>query len=533
MISDDKKLTNYPVLLLFLVVTFVLFFPVSHFEYLDYDDQLYIINDLATKHLNLANLKSIFLEPYFTSWYPLTRLSHAIEYAIFGNNPIGTHLVNVLLHFLNATVLFQVLLRVGVFTNERGQEKASTRFAAVFASVLFIVHPQHVEAVAWAVQRKELLATLFALLAIYLYLRRNFFWTGVFVTLAMLSKASTVVLPAFFILFDIASIKSKDISIRTLLLTLWTNRWYLVLALAFAAITFMHHQVGGALFYEEQFPLLTKLILYSDNSLRGLYHFFSLQPELFHLPVSEHVINASWLGVVFLVATILLITICAFLILTQGRRKRIGALGVLFYFTALLPVGGLIVFGNYAFGDRYLYFSSIGIYVLLFVGLSGLFSRISKERTQRLLKLLLGVVLFAAFVQSYLVLPKWASTEKVVIYDVERRPDSVLANYLLGQIYFFKGNPALAYFYFDATISSGSDRFRTGPRTASALFMAEIQCKAGQAENAVGVLKRVPGFGGNIQDISMLVDSLRFDGYESCAQEISDWYESVRSETGF
>lgn len=513
--------------MLFLIVTLALFYPVLNFEYLGYDDQLYIVKDSAIRHLSLTNLKSIFLEPYFTAWYPLTRLSHAIEYVIFGNAAFGTHLVNLLLHFLNATILFLVLLRVGRLTYPGGQHTIPIRYAAAFASVLFIVHPQHVEVVAWAVQRKELLATLFALLSINLYLRHQLFATGVFITLAMLSKASTVMLPLFFVLMGIALIEPKDRGIMQLARAVWASRWLLLLALSFAALTFMHHQAGGALFYEEQFPLLTRLILYADNSLRGLYHFFTLQPELFHLPISEYVIDVSWLGIAFLTLTIILLIACAAFILTGGTRMRIGAMGMLFYFSALLPVAGLVVFGNYAFGDRYMYFSSIGIFILVFVCLCVLFSKFSGSGARRWVSLGLSVVVFAAFMQSQQVLPKWTSDETIWLYDLERRPDSVFANHQLGQYYFLNGESELAYPYFKTAIESDSNRFRVGSRTASALFMAEIMCGKGEEEKAIGILAKIPDFEGDMRDIEMLIGSLQYSGNHSCAKAISDWYKSL------
>lgn len=527
LIYDKKNLKNHSLLLLFLVTTLALFYPVLNFEYLDYDDQFYIISDLATKQLSLANLKTIFLEPYFAAWYPLTRLSHAIEYAVFGDTATGTHLINMLLHFLNAAILLQILMRLGELTAPEAWHKNSIRYAAVVATVLFIVHPQHVEAVAWAVQRKELLATLFALLSITMYLKRRLFAAGVFVALAMLSKASTVMLPVLFVLFDIALAGQKNMGLKRLTHALLKNGWIIVLALTIAALTFMHHHSESVFFYQEFFPLLTRLLLYADNSLHGIFHFFTLQAELFHLPVSEYVIAGKWLGITFLVLMVVSLVTCSVLIFTGSRKIRVGAAGLLFYFTALLPVAGFVVFGNYAFGDRYMYFSSIGIYVLVFICLCELFNRFSGEGAKRWLSLILGIVILAAFMQSQRILPKWVNTESIWAYDVERRPDSVFANNALGEYYFFRGNNELAYPYFEATIESDSNRFRIGPRTSSALYMAEIMCDADKEERAIGILGRIPEFGGDMRNIEILIASLRHSEYQSCAQAISDWYESV------
>ena len=94
---STEALTLRPVhWLLLLLCTAALYYPAIQFDYLNYDDHLYLLEDPAIRSLGLANLKTILFEPYFAAWYPLTRLSHAIEYAVFGGNPAGAHLVNIL-----------------------------------------------------------------------------------------------------------------------------------------------------------------------------------------------------------------------------------------------------------------------------------------------------------------------------------------------------------------------------------------------------------------------------------------------------
>ena len=257
--SDNNKEQYYPWLLL-LLATSVLFYPTSYFEYLNFDDQLYIVNDPALKQLSLENLKTILLKPYATAWYPVTRLSHALEFAVFGDNAIGTHVINALLHFLNAAILFQVLLQLGNLAFPRAQDAHVIQRIALFSCLLFVVHPQHIETVAWAVQRKELLATLFALLSITMYLENRRFAVGVFFTLAMLSKTSTVMLPLLFIGLDLALVRSTNLGFKKITLAFWANRWLIVLALALALLTILHHQAKDALFYDDQFALHNQVI---------------------------------------------------------------------------------------------------------------------------------------------------------------------------------------------------------------------------------------------------------------------------------
>jgi hypothetical protein len=516
-------------LFLLLLACAALYFPVIQFGFLDYDDRAFILNDPAIQQLSLENISTIFFEPYSSVWFPLARLSHAIDIAIFGHNAAGHHLVNALLHFLNASILLHVLLHLGRTAYPVEERPDSVFYVAIVSSVLFVVHPQHIDAVAWAIQRKELLATLFALLSIAAYLRQRTSLVGLCLTLAMLSKPSAVVLPVFFILLDISLIEPKNISIRRIAETVLSKWWMILLALAFAVATLRNHSEGNALWLDESFSLLSRVFLYSDNSLQGLSRFFTLQAGLFFQPIDNYITSGGWQARVSLVLFLLLLVTCGTLLFLGNRQVRMGAAGLLFYFAALLPAGGLIVHGNYAFGDRYLYLSSIGLYVSLFIGLCELFRRHPAIKVRQWLYLLVSTVLLTALLLSHQILPKWASTESIWLYDVNQRPDSVFANHMLGNYYFNSGNHKQALIHFEASIDSESEGFKILPRTASALYMAEILCDANLEKAAISTLARIPKFGGDINAVEPLLHSLRFSGKTSCLEAISNWYNSTRS----
>jgi hypothetical protein len=515
----------YLLLLLLMLVTSALFFPVLKYDFVNFDDPLYIVNDLAQKQLSLANLKTILLEPYHAAWYPLTRLSHALEFAVFNGNPAGTHLINVILHFINAAVLFLVMLQLGRLAYPDDEPPVSLVLPAIFASLLFLVHPQHIEAVAWAVQRKELLATTFSLFSILLYLRQQLLPAIIFAAMAMLSKASSVVLPAFFVLLNVALIKRDELNFKSLLDVIWDKRWFLILAMMMAVLTFINHDAENTFFLEEQFPLINRWMLFADNSLLGLSNFVSLKAGLFHMPINEYIVAGDTIGASnLLLASIIVIAACAMLF-RGSMRARICAMGLLFYFVALLPVGGLVVFGNYAFGDRYLYLSSIGIYVIVFIALCGLTRKFSSTPAGRWLLIAPVIVLISAFTISAQLLPKWAGSISLWSYDVAQRPDSVFANHQLGSEYFLDKQYHEAVPYLRAAIHSDSNRFRVWSRTASSLYLAEIMCDDGKDEEAVQVLENIPTFGGDIKDVEMLLGSLAYSGYDQCEQTLSDWYK--------
>jgi hypothetical protein len=269
-------------------------------------------------------------------------------------------------------------------------------------------------------------------------------------------------------------------------------------------------------------------LLYADNVLHGLSSFITLQPGLFHQPIPDYISSVSFLGGLTMLILILLLGISVTLLFSSVLIHRLAAASFLFYCMALLPTGGLILFGNYAFGDRYLYLSSVGLYLIVFILLSYALQKFRGGRGWWVINTLALLVIGAAFFSSFEVLPKWSSSKSVWMYDIDRRPDAVLANQKMGYYHFERKEYQLAQQYFAVTIDSRSEPFRVHPRLTSALYLAEIFCATGRNEVAIGVLAQIPKFGGDISAVEGLLTSLQFSGHRSCHNDISRWYESTR-----
>jgi tetratricopeptide (TPR) repeat protein len=141
-------------------------------------------------------------------YYPLLHSAFWIEHRVFGDNPIGYHLLNLLLH-LGATILFAaVLLKLlaGGPDSSAGPLRSggkSPAVAAWLAAAFFALHPVHVESVAWITEEKNTISLVFYLAAFLLYLRfdetrhaKHYLWALALFFLSMLSKTATVTLPA-------------------------------------------------------------------------------------------------------------------------------------------------------------------------------------------------------------------------------------------------------------------------------------------------------------------------------------------------
>ena len=121
------------------LVTFALFWPVTTYEFVNFDDTEYVLqNAHVTQGLDIQNLVWAFRAFYASNWHPLTWVSHMLDCQFYGLEPGGHHLTNLILHAANAVLLLLTLRKL---------TRADWRSA--FVAALFAWHPLHVESVAW------------------------------------------------------------------------------------------------------------------------------------------------------------------------------------------------------------------------------------------------------------------------------------------------------------------------------------------------------------------------------------------------
>ncbi len=145
-------------LLLFVAVVLV-FLPATRNEFINYDDDFYVTDNVHVQRgLTWESVRWAARSSETGNWHPLTWLSHMLDSELFGLKPWGHHLTNVLLHACNTVLLFLVFRRM-----------TGAAWPSLFVAALFGLHPLHVESVAWVAERKDVLSTLFGLLAIGAY----------------------------------------------------------------------------------------------------------------------------------------------------------------------------------------------------------------------------------------------------------------------------------------------------------------------------------------------------------------------------
>src|SRR5881628_2009526 len=194
------------------LVTVVPFLPTLDNQFVNWDDDDNLVDNPHYRGLGWTHLRWMWTT-HMGHYIPLTWMTFGLDYLLWGMNPLGYHLTNLLLHAANAVVFFFVALRILTRAlpnpSERGEALA---FSAGVAALVFAIHPLRVESVAWVTERRDVLSGLFYLSAILMYLRacergargRGWYWAavGLFAG-ALLSKSMVVNLPFVLLILDV------------------------------------------------------------------------------------------------------------------------------------------------------------------------------------------------------------------------------------------------------------------------------------------------------------------------------------------
>jgi tetratricopeptide (TPR) repeat protein len=191
---------NTGIFLLLVLFTVVIYSGDLHLGFFNLDDEAYVIKDDWIKQATAANISNILTKPYFANFSPMHLLSYMVDYSIAGLNAFAFHLSSNIWAGIVAGFVYLTALAV-----------TKNRFIAIASGILFIVHPVHVEAVAWISSRKDLVAAAFALPSFLAYLKyrknagsRKWYFISLFLfLLAVAGKLSVAIFPAVFFAFDL------------------------------------------------------------------------------------------------------------------------------------------------------------------------------------------------------------------------------------------------------------------------------------------------------------------------------------------
>jgi tetratricopeptide (TPR) repeat protein len=321
------------------LATLALYARVAWHPFIHFDDNRYVTENAQVQAgLTLAGLEWAFTTLHAANWHPLTWLSHMLDVQVFGLNPGAHHLVNAALHAANAAVLFLALARM------TGAPGRSLAVAALFAA-----HPLHVESVAWVAERKDLLSTLFGLLALWEYARerRRTWLVALLFALSLLAKPMWVTFPFLLLLLDFWPLgRGVHIAEKAPLLGL---------SIGSSVITMVAQTAGNAV---TALPILVRL----ENAIVAYVQY--LGKAIFPWPLAifyphEGVALPAWkVG-----ASVVLLAAITAVAIAQRKDRPWLLVGWLWFLGTLVPVIGIVQVGAQAMADRYTYLPMVGLFV--------------------------------------------------------------------------------------------------------------------------------------------------------------------------
>jgi tetratricopeptide (TPR) repeat protein len=339
---------------LIILINQVLFIRAIGFDFINFDDDTYLnylsnISGLAF----IDAISHIVQDGVNANWHPVTVLSLYVDWKLAGFNPGYYHFVNIIIHSFSAIVLYVILIKLSFGVN------------SLIIAILFSVHPVQLETVMWIAERKGLLSGLFSLVSIYFYLcskeentSKYLFLSWFMFVLAMLSKASLVILPIIYLLIDYYQLGWD--SFRSNLFILVKKKWYYFLsAIVLTIVAIYMHQESGALSGIGSFTLEERIVnaflAYKEYLVKL---FYPVNLSVFY----PYIKKSNYFG---LILSVILVGLMLFISVKFRKEHKYLLLGCMWFILSLLPVIGLIKTGAHAYADRYLYFPSIGLFILI------------------------------------------------------------------------------------------------------------------------------------------------------------------------
>jgi tetratricopeptide (TPR) repeat protein len=450
--SAEKR--RFVLTLLLIVIVLSLYSQTSHFAFLNYDDGMYV---LQNPHVRSGLTWSTFtwaMTSTYANWHPVTWLSHALDYELFRLNPGGHHFVNVLLHALNAVLLFWLLAR------------ATGRLGASFVvAALFAVHPLNVESVAWIAERKNVLSTTFFLMTLGAYgwyalkpgIKRYLPIIVVF-ALGLASKSMLVTLPFVLLLLDYwplerlgphKSAGGLHFSRATTQQLFLEKIPLFLLSAADCAVTLVAQHKAGAVTTFQRFPFGVRL----ENAIYSYaaYLWKTIWPV--HLAnIYPHPGNtlAGWK-----VATAAALLMIATAMFFKWRSSRYLIVGWLYFLGTLVPVIGLVQVGDQAMADRYTYVPLIGIFVIAVWGAAEISARTSIK--SYLAPAVSIIMLGALSIATYIQIGYWKDSVTLWSHTLAETHDNFAAENGLGGALLQAGRPDEAFNHFQRAASIAPD----------------------------------------------------------------------------
>jgi tetratricopeptide (TPR) repeat protein len=485
-----------------LLLTIVAYLPLWNNDFVDFDDETHITtNRHVLEGLSSSGFTWAWTNDLGPYWQPLTWLSLQFDAHFFATrspkgqvvlSPAVIHGENLLWHTASAVLLFGLWYRL-----------SGARLASFVIAALFAIHPMHVESVAWAVERKDVLSVFFGILTLWAYVRyveqprwRRYLVLLIVYALSLLCKPMLMTLPFVLLLLDywplrrILRAASEDDTARTPALPAVSWRWLLMekvplflLAAGIAVITTVLRERAGATAPLAVIPLAARLA--NAGTAYGWYVLRTFCP--WDLAVVYPHPYRNWSIPSTLAGTATLLSITA-LCLWQARRRPWLIVGWLWFVGTLVPVIGLAQGGVQAWADRFSYWPHIGLFAAVVWTSAALVERFRVPRG--VCAAGAALLLACLAVLTWIQVGYWRDTPTLWRRALAVTDDNHMAHSRMGQYYLVRGQ-------FDRAELHCAEAVRIDPETPEYRYqLAGVLLSLGRLEEAAeqsrAALERAP-----------------------------------------
>lgn len=334
-----------------LLVTAIAFCPVYNAQFLTLDDNQYVtLNPVVRSGLSWEGVKWAFISTREGNWHPITWVSLMVDAWMWGVSSRAFHLHNLAIHLINVLLLYAAL----------GRMRLPALQAAIIAAI-WAVHPLRVESVAWVAERKDVLAMMFGLLAVWNHLgtNRSSRLTALFMALSLMCKPLFVTMPLLLILLDYgvpAGSRVRGFDLQSAIVSKWPL-WLLSIGISIVAIVSQSRQ-GATSDFDRIDPLLRTLNATIGCSRYLFKHFWPVNLAAIY-QLGDWI---SWGGA--LMSALILASITTFCWRLRRTRPLLMA-GWAWYLVSLLPMIGLVQVGSQSIANRYTYLPGVGLLIFL------------------------------------------------------------------------------------------------------------------------------------------------------------------------
>jgi tetratricopeptide (TPR) repeat protein len=431
------------------LTTFIAYEPMRHNDFIDVDDLRYVTENPQVKAgITKDSIVWAFTTGHASNWHPLTWLSHMLDCQLFGLNPFWHHLTSLLFHTANTLLLFWIFKRMS------GNIWASAFIAAVFA-----LHPTHVESVAWAAERKDVLSGFFWMLTIAAYIlytekpvKGRYFLVIVLFGLGLMAKPMLVTLPFVLLLLDYWPLKrfqSKEK--RSSFFNLILEKMPLIMLIVVSSIiTFLVQRKGGAISSED-------IMTFNIRVSNALVSYFRYIGKTIY-PANLSILYLHQLGTMPLwkpIISFLALVLITIAVLYNLRKRAYLFTGWFWYVGTLVPVIGIVQVGFQAFADRYTYIPTIGISLIAVWGIEELLQK--RRYREYIFGISAAVVLTALLISTRVQVSHWRDNIAIHEHSLSVTKDNYVLLDSYGLALLKEGRIQEAIEQFDKSLSIEPD----------------------------------------------------------------------------